>query len=105
MKPEGIANLNALLSDRSRLAIMAHLAAAKEPQSFNQLLAALGFSKGNLSSHLRKLEEAGFIEVKKEFVDRKPLSSYHCSELGHAELRSYLQGIEQVLRGVLGSKV
>jgi DNA-binding transcriptional ArsR family regulator len=104
MKPGEILNLSALLSDRSRLSIMAYLAAAKEPQSFTQLLAALEFSKGNLSSHLRRLEEARLVEVKKEFVERKPLSSYRCSELGRQEMQRYLQGIEQVLRGVLGEE-
>jgi DNA-binding transcriptional ArsR family regulator len=102
MKPiELITGTHALLSDRTRLAIMATLAAAAEPVDFNALLGGLKLTRGNLSSHIRKLEEGGLLKVEKEFLDRRPHTIYRCTELGHKEVQSYLQKVEQLLKGAL----
>jgi len=89
---------NSALAERARLAIMAILAAATEPVDFAALLEALELTKGNLSSHLRKLEEAGLVKVQKEFVDRKPRTSYRPTPLGRKELRDYLERLDSMLR-------
>ena len=103
MKPSDlIQGGHALLSDRVRLAIMATLAAATEPQDFNSLLESLQLTKGNLSAHSQKLEEAGLIEVKKEFVGKKPRTTYACTEKGKGELRQYLAQIESMLKLATG---
>lgn len=103
MKPsELIQGGNALLSDRVRLAIMATLAAAPEPLDFNSLLESLQLTKGNLSAHSQKLEEAGLVEVKKEFVGKKPRTTYSCTDKGRSELRAYLAQIESMLRLATG---
>lgn len=93
---------SSLLSDRVRLAIMATLAAASEPQDFSSLIESLQLTKGNLSAHSTKLEEAGLIEVKKEFVGKKPRTTYACTEKGRTELRGYLAQIEGMLRMATG---
>lgn len=99
MKPaELLASTHALLADRVRLTIMATLAAASEPMEFSQLLDTLNLTKGNLSGHSKRLEEAGLIEVKKEFVGRKPRTSYLCTKLGHQEVQNYLSKIERILK-------
>jgi DNA-binding transcriptional ArsR family regulator len=90
--------LHPVLTERVRLGIMALLAAEKEPVSFKELEHRLGLTKGNLSSHLRKLEEAGFIEVTKDFVDRKPLTTLRCSDEGRRAVKLYLETIERMLR-------
>jgi len=101
MNPHDFLASNSLLSERVRLSIMATVAAADEPMDFNALLAALDLSKGNLSSHMRKLEDAGLVEVRKGFVGRKPRTVYVCTELGRTELRSYLEGLEALLKAAL----
>jgi len=95
---------DSLLSERVRLGIMAALATAEEPMDFGSLLERLGLSKGNLSAHAQKLEEAGLIEVRKEFVGRKPRTTYACTEKGRAEMRSYLARVEELLRIATGGK-
>jgi DNA-binding transcriptional ArsR family regulator len=91
---------HALLSDRVRLAIMVSLAAAPEPLEFNHLIEALGLSKGNLSSHVQKLEAAGLLKVQKEFVDRKPRTTYRCTPTGRREVMAYLAQVEALLGGL-----
>jgi DNA-binding HxlR family transcriptional regulator len=90
-----------LLADRVRLSIMGALAAADHPIDFTTLLGALQVTKGNLSSHLRKLEDGGLIVVLKEFVERKPRTSYACSQQGKAALQIYLTKVEGLLKQVL----
>lgn len=98
MKASDLLNVNPLLVDRVRLTIMANLALLNEPIDFNTLLSDLNLTKGNLSTHLRKLEDSQLIEVKKEFLDRKPRTTYACTEKGKNELRDYLATVEAVLK-------
>jgi DNA-binding HxlR family transcriptional regulator len=93
-----ISATHALLGDRVRLAIMATLASAEEPLDFNTLLDSLGVTKGNLSSHIQKLEGAGLVVVKKEFVERKPKTTYECTKSGRVEIRNYLAKVESLLK-------
>lgn len=98
VKPADLMSVNPLLADRARLAIMANLSLAGGPVDFNTLLEELQLTKGNLSSHIRKLEEAELITVHKEFVDRKPRTSYVCTKKGKTEMRYYLSTIEALLK-------
>jgi DNA-binding HxlR family transcriptional regulator len=95
---ELLATTHALLADRVRLTIMATLAATSEPQEFTVLLDTLNLTKGNLSTHVQKLEEAGLVAVKKEFVGRKPKTTYSCTEAGRQEVQNYLAKIELLLK-------
>lgn len=90
-----------LLSDRVRLQIMAALACAEGPVDFSTLLSSLELSKGNLASHLRKLEDAKLVAVTKEFVERKPRTTYVITKLGRNELVNYLEQIEKILKKVV----
>ncbi len=100
MKAFDLLSINPLLTDRVRLSLMAVLSASREPLDFNHLMTNLDLTKGNLSSHLRKLEEAGFISVTKEFVDRKPRTSYQCTKEGRKELSDYLKKMEGLLHSL-----
>lgn len=91
-------NIHPLLADRARLAIMANLSLAGGPVDFNTLLEELQLTKGNLSSHIRKLEEAGLVAVHKAFVDRKPRTTYVSTRAGKAEMQHYLSTIEALLK-------
>jgi len=98
VKATDLLNVNPLLVDRVRLAIMANLALAGGPVDFNTLLEDLGLTKGNLSTHMRKLEEADLITVHKEFVGRKPRTTYLCTAKGKKEMLDYLNTVENLLK-------
>lgn len=92
--------LHPLLGERSRLLIMAALASATQPMEFMTLLASVGLTRGNLTVHLRKLEDAGLVSVKKAFVDRKPCTTYRCTEEGRTAVKEYLRSVEELLKKV-----
>lgn len=98
VKSVDLMSINPLLADRARLAIMANLSLAGGPVDFNTLLEELQLTKGNLSSHIRKLEEAELVAVHKTFVDRKPRTTYVCTQQGKAEMRHYLSTVEALLK-------
>ena len=102
MKPiELLTGTHTLLSDRVRLAIMATLAATSEALDFSTLLTNLDLTKGNLASHVKKLEVGKLLSVKKEFIGRKTRTSYRCTNLGRQEVRNYLEKVESLLKGSL----
>ena len=69
-----IARLDDVIHGRLRLGIMAYLANA-EVADFNELKAVLQATQGNLSIHLRKLEEAGYVEIEKTYAGRNPVTA------------------------------
>jgi len=93
-------NVNPVLVDRIRLSVMAYLATSDKPVAFNTIIEELELTKGNLSSHMRKLEDAKLIQVQKKFVDRRPQTTYQCTKLGKKEMNNYLTAIESVLQKV-----
>ena len=98
MKSSGLLNVHPMLFDRVRLAIMAHLSFASAPVDFSALLDDLALTKGNLSTHMKKLEDQGLVKVEKKFVGRKPRTTYRCTAKGKKEVRNYLSTIETVLK-------
>ncbi|MEN8132364.1 MAG: transcriptional regulator [Pseudomonadota bacterium] len=98
MNISDLLKVNPILVDRVRLAIMANLALVNGPVDFNTLLQELELTKGNLSTHMRKLEESGLVEIKKEFIGRKPKTTYLCTESGKKEIQTYLATVEAVLK-------
>jgi DNA-binding MarR family transcriptional regulator len=91
-----IARLDDVIHGRMRLGIMAYLAGA-EVADFNELKAALEATQGNLSIHLRKLEEAGYIEIEKSFLGRKPLTRARLTAAGRTAFTHYLDAIARLL--------
>ena len=65
---------------------------------FNFLKAALGVSDGNLSTHLTVLEEHGYIEVRKEFIGRKPRTTYTPTLTGRRAFEAYIAALEAFVR-------
>jgi DNA-binding MarR family transcriptional regulator len=88
--------LDDLIHSRIRLAIMAALASL-ETTSFKQLKQAVGATDGNLSIHLKKLEDAEYITVEKTFIDRKPISIYALCPKGREAFNAYIQYLETIL--------
>ena len=99
-KPDTIAALEALddtIHQKARLGIMSTLLALGEAD-FKLLKETLTLSDGNLSTHLALLEERGYVEARKEFVRRKPHTTYTPTETGRAAFARYLQALERIIR-------
>lgn len=88
-----IENLNKLFESRIRLGIMSVLA-VNDWVDFNSLKEYLNTSDGNLSSHLTALEKAEYIKVRKEFVSRRPKSSYCITPAGKTAFNEHLKALE-----------
>jgi DNA-binding MarR family transcriptional regulator len=84
------------LHSRIRLAVVAALVSVNEAE-FNFLKEMVKTTDGNLSTHLKKLEDAGYISSKKRFVDRKPQTKYKITERGKRALEEYINTIEEFL--------
>ncbi len=80
---------------KARLAIMTILV-LEGGATFSRLKQASGLTAGNLGAHLRVLEEAGYIKVKKTFADRKPLTTCRATAAGQDAFSRYLAALEQV---------
>ncbi|MCF7803735.1 MAG: transcriptional regulator [Candidatus Marinimicrobia bacterium] len=79
-----------------RLAILSALISVKEAD-FNFLKEAIDTSDGNLSVHLSKLEDAGYIEIHKSFVGKRPRTSCTMTDKGREAFKRYVETIEQYL--------
>jgi DNA-binding MarR family transcriptional regulator len=91
-----IADIDRLVHEPARLMILAVLYVV-ESADFVFLMRQTGLTKGNLSSHMSKLEAAGYIEIKKEFVDKIPRTLLRLTDTGRAAFESYRQDMIQVL--------
>lgn len=69
-----------------------------ETYDFNSLKETLHVTDGNLASHLRALEEKGMIKVNKQFIGRKPNTSYSATETGITEFRHHLKALENLIK-------
>ena len=87
-----------VIHERARLAIMSALAAQAQ-LTFGELRELLDLTDGNLSVHAAVLEEHGLIRVKKEFVERKPRTTFSLTEKGRKEFAKYVEELERMLRG------
>ena len=93
-----IARLDDVIHGRLRLGIMAYLANA-EVADFNELKAVLQATQGNLSIHLRKLEDAGYIAIEKSFLARKPLTRARLTPAGRKAFATYLEAMAKLIEG------
>ena len=69
-----------------------------DAMSFTRLRDLLKETDGNLGAQLRKLEDAGYIAAKKQFVDRKPVTWYSLSAAGRKALRQHLNALRDIFR-------
>lgn len=92
-----ISGLNKLFENRVRLGIMSVLS-VNDSYDFNDLKEALGVTDGNLASHLKSLEENNVIRVNKQFIGRKPNTSYSVTDEGIALFRDHIKALEDLIR-------
>lgn len=88
--------LNPVVHGRLRLALLALLSSLEEAE-FTWLRSKTGATDGNLGAQLLKLEEAGYVKVKKKFVMRKPQTLYRITEAGRDALAEYVRALKQLL--------
>ena len=93
--------LDAIIHQPVRLRVMATLVAAgrKRPLDFTFLRDQLDLTDGNLGAHLRRLEDASYVEVTKTFVGRKPRTYVAATPRGRRAFGSHVRALEEVLRG------
>lgn len=91
------ANLDRLVHERTRLAIVSALA-VNASLTFNELKQLLRVSDGNLSVHARKLEDAGYVACAKSFSGRLPKTEYRLTASGRRALEKYLDHMEALIR-------
>ena len=93
-----IENLHKVFESRVRLGLMSILM-VNETVDFNSLKETLNVTDGNLASHLIALEKKDMILVSKEFVGRKPKTSYQATELGKQLFKQHLTALEKLING------
>jgi DNA-binding HxlR family transcriptional regulator len=91
-----IANLQKVFESRIRLGIMSALM-VNDTLDFNTLKDLLGLTDGNLASHLKALEQQEIIVVSKQFIGRKPSTSYKATGHGRELFRQHLAALEKLI--------
>jgi len=86
-----------VIHSRIRTAIMAVLVSVDEAE-FTFIRDKIKATDGNLSVHIRKLEDNGYVEVTKKFVDRKPVSTYILTEKGRKAFEEYIMKLESLIK-------
>ena len=90
-----IGNIDPLIHEPSRLMIMAQLYVVQSAD-FLFLQRQTQMTPGNLSAHLRKLEDAGYVEITKEFIERKPHTALALTKKGRDAFKQYRRDIKQI---------
>jgi len=93
--PANLKNIDRVIHEPARLMIMTQLYVV-ESADFLFLQNQLKMTPGNLSAHLTKLEKAGYVEIVKEFIERKPHTALKLTNKGRNSFKEYQQNIKQV---------
>ncbi|MCU0787560.1 MAG: transcriptional regulator [Verrucomicrobia bacterium] len=97
MNPAPFLQLNRVIHEKGRLAIMSMLAASPE-LAFTDLRDALGMTDGNLTTHIRTLQEAGYVAVTKSFSNKRPLTTCSLTPDGRQAFAEHVDLLEQIVR-------
>ncbi|WP_255192938.1 winged helix-turn-helix domain-containing protein [Natronobeatus ordinarius] len=92
-------DLDKLVHQPTRLQIFAYLYRHGET-AFPELVEALEVTEGNLSSHLGRMEDAGAVHVEKQFVDRKPQTTYELTDEGRELFEEHVAALESLIEGL-----
>ncbi|GIK52447.1 ArsR family transcriptional regulator [bacterium] len=101
LKPHAALDLDPLIHERARLAILSALGSQGE-LSFTELKALTGTTDGNLSAHTAKLEQAGYIEAAKGMLGGRSKTTYTITVAGCHALFAYLEALEKLVGEVKG---
>ncbi len=97
MKTKTFSQLNKTIHEKGRMAIMSALAANPE-MSFKELKESLGMTDGNVSVHIRTLQQAGYVIVSKTFVNNRPHTTYRMTSEGLKAFNEYIDLLEEIVR-------
>lgn len=97
MNPDPFLQLDRVIHEKGRLAIMSMLAASPE-LSFTELRDALNMTDGNLTTHIRTLQEAGYVAVAKSYQNNRPLTTCSLTTSGRKAFAGYVDLLEQILQ-------
>ena len=93
--PSNLKNIDRVIHEPTRLMIITQLYVV-ESADFLFLQHQLKITPGNLSAHLSKLEDAGYVEIVKEFIERKPHTALRLTKKGHQAFREYRQQLRHI---------
>jgi DNA-binding MarR family transcriptional regulator len=96
VNPQAFLQLDRVIHEKGRLAIMSMLAATPE-LSFTEMREALKMTDGNLTTHIRTLQEAGYISVTKSFQNNRPHTACALTAAGKRAFTSYINLLEQIV--------
>lgn len=96
---QSVIEIDRVVHEPARLLILSHLLVV-ESADFLFLMNQTQLTRGNLSSHLSKLEAAGYVEIKKEFVQKIPRTLLTITKKGRAALKQYQQNMKQILENI-----
>jgi DNA-binding MarR family transcriptional regulator len=97
VNPEPFFQLDRVIHEKGRLTIMSMLAASPE-LSFTELRDGLGMTDGNLTTHIRTLQQAGYVSVTKSFQNNRPLTTCALTAAGRKAFAGYINLLEQIIR-------
>ncbi|MDG1237745.1 MAG: transcriptional regulator [Flavobacteriales bacterium] len=93
---EGFNLLNKAFDSRVRLGLMSILS-VNEWISYKEVKNLLDLTDGNLASHIQALEKINFLEIKKQFIGKKPLTTYRITEIGKNAFKDHVSGLEKLI--------
>jgi DNA-binding MarR family transcriptional regulator len=97
VNPEPFQQLDRLIHEKGRLAIMSMLAASPE-LSFTEMRDTLAMTDGNLTTHLRALQQEGYVSVTKSYQNNRPLTTCSLTVTGRKAFAAYIDLLEQIVR-------
>lgn len=101
MNPEPFLQLDRVIHEKGRMAIMSLLGAASE-LSFTELRDSLGMTDGNITTHIRTLQQAGYIAVTKSVHEKRPLTTCSLTPAGRKAFEDYIGLLEQIVKQTKG---
>jgi DNA-binding MarR family transcriptional regulator len=97
VNPEPFLQLDRVIHEKGRLAIMSMLAATPE-LSFTEMRDSLSMTDGNLTTHIRTLQEAGYVAVAKSFQNNRPLTTCSLTSAGKKAFTNYINLLENIIQ-------
>jgi len=101
VNPEPFLQLDRVIHEKGRLALMSMLAASPE-LSFTEMRDALNMTDGNLTTHIRTLQEAGYVSVTKSFQNNRPLTTCSLTSAGKKAFANYINLLEAIIQQYKG---
>jgi DNA-binding MarR family transcriptional regulator len=97
VNPQAFLQLDRVIHEKGRLAIMSMLAATPE-LCFTEMRDTLKMTDGNLTTHIRTLQEAGYVSVTKSFQNNRPLTTCSLTSAGKKAFTDYINLLEQIIQ-------